>query len=83
VTMVGDRAVVLGGSVTGMFAVSALAEGYREVIVVDRDELIGVREARRGSPQARHINGCWPAGRGRWRTCSRRSPPRWWPPAVR
>jgi len=57
VTMVGDRAVVLGGSVTGMFAVSALAEGYREVIVVDRDELIGVREARRGSPQARHING--------------------------
>ncbi|WJK42559.1 FAD-binding monooxygenase [Solwaraspora sp. WMMA2056] len=54
---VGDRAIVLGGSVTGLFAVSPLAEAYREVIVVDRDELIGVREVRRGSPQARHING--------------------------
>ncbi|MGI5186187.1 NAD(P)/FAD-dependent oxidoreductase [Dactylosporangium sp. CA-152071] len=40
-----------------MFAVSPLAEAYDEVVIVDRDELIGVREARRGSPQARHING--------------------------
>ncbi|WJK42576.1 FAD-binding monooxygenase [Solwaraspora sp. WMMA2056] len=55
--VVGDRAVVLGGSITGLFAAGALAEGYREVIVVDRDALTGVREARRGSPQARHING--------------------------
>jgi len=54
---VGDRAVVLGGSVTGLFAVSPLAEAFREVLVVDRDALIGVREVRRGSPQARHING--------------------------
>jgi 2-polyprenyl-6-methoxyphenol hydroxylase-like FAD-dependent oxidoreductase len=54
---VGDRAVVLGGSVTGLFVVSPLAEAFREVIVVDRDALIGVREVRRGSPQARHING--------------------------
>ena len=55
--VVGDRVVVLGGSVTGLFAASALAEAYREVIIVDRDELIGVTEARRGAPQARHING--------------------------
>jgi 2-polyprenyl-6-methoxyphenol hydroxylase-like FAD-dependent oxidoreductase len=49
--------VVLGGSLTGLFAACALAEGYREVVIVDRDELVGVREARRGAPQARHING--------------------------
>jgi 2-polyprenyl-6-methoxyphenol hydroxylase-like FAD-dependent oxidoreductase len=55
--VVGDLAVVLGGSVTGLFVASALAEAYREVIIVDRDELVGVREARRGAPQARHING--------------------------
>src|SRR5215216_5149809 len=55
--LVGDRAVVLGGSVTGMFAVAALEKSYREVVLVDRDELTGVREARRGAPQARHING--------------------------
>ncbi|MFG3701408.1 FAD-binding monooxygenase [Micromonospora sp. NPDC047620] len=54
---VGERAVVLGGSITSLFATSALSESYREVIVVDRDELLGVREARRGAPQARHING--------------------------
>jgi len=53
----GDRVVILGGSVTGMFAAGALAESYREVIVVDRDQIVGVREARRGAPQARHING--------------------------
>ncbi|MGW4941995.1 FAD-dependent oxidoreductase [Actinoplanes sp. NPDC004185] len=54
---VGDRVVVLGGSITGLFAASALSEAYREVIIVDRDEIVGVREPRRGAPQARHING--------------------------
>jgi 2-polyprenyl-6-methoxyphenol hydroxylase-like FAD-dependent oxidoreductase len=56
-TKVGDRVVVLGGSIAGLFAASALAEGYGEVVLVDRDDLIGVREARRGAPQGRHING--------------------------
>ena len=56
-TNVGGRAVVLGGSLSALFAACALAEGYREVILVDRDDLIGVREARRGAPQAKHING--------------------------
>ncbi|WP_173033327.1 FAD-dependent oxidoreductase [Phytohabitans flavus] len=61
-TLVGDRVVVLGGSVTGMYATSALASSYREVVIVDRDKLVGVREARRGAPQARHINGLLAAG---------------------
>jgi 2-polyprenyl-6-methoxyphenol hydroxylase-like FAD-dependent oxidoreductase len=39
---VGDRAVVLGGSITGLFAASALSEAYREVVLVDRDKLLGV-----------------------------------------
>ncbi|WP_233512649.1 FAD-dependent oxidoreductase [Micromonospora deserti] len=56
-TKVGNRVVVLGGSITALFAASALSEGYREVVLVDRDELLGVREARRGAPQGRHING--------------------------
>jgi 2-polyprenyl-6-methoxyphenol hydroxylase-like FAD-dependent oxidoreductase len=54
---VGDRAVVLGGSIAALFAACALAEGYEQVVLVDRDDLIGVREARRGAPQGRHING--------------------------
>lgn len=54
---VGDRVVVLGGSVTGMFVASGLSEAYSEVVIVDRDKLLGVHEVRRGAPQARHING--------------------------
>ncbi|HEV2376108.1 MAG TPA: FAD-binding protein, partial [Streptosporangiaceae bacterium] len=56
-TKVGDRAVVLGGSLAALFAAKALSEGYDEVVLVDRDDLVGVREARRGAPQAKHING--------------------------
>jgi 2-polyprenyl-6-methoxyphenol hydroxylase-like FAD-dependent oxidoreductase len=54
---IGDRAVVLGGSITGLFAASVLTQAYREVVLVDRDKLIGVKEWRRGAPQTRHING--------------------------
>ncbi len=51
------RAVVLGGSIAGLFAARVLADAYDEVIIVDRDVLVGVAEARRGCPQGRHING--------------------------
>ncbi|MBT2210207.1 MULTISPECIES: NAD(P)/FAD-dependent oxidoreductase [Actinomadura] len=54
---IGNRAVLLGGSIAALFAARALAEGYEEVVLVDRDELVGVREVRRGAPQGRHING--------------------------
>jgi 2-polyprenyl-6-methoxyphenol hydroxylase-like FAD-dependent oxidoreductase len=56
-TKIGERAVVLGGSVAGCYATSPLSEAYREVVIVDRDQVVGVKEARRGAPQARHING--------------------------
>jgi 2-polyprenyl-6-methoxyphenol hydroxylase-like FAD-dependent oxidoreductase len=51
------RAVVLGGSLAGLFAARVLADAYDEVVIVDRDVLVGVTEARRGCPQGRHING--------------------------
>jgi 2-polyprenyl-6-methoxyphenol hydroxylase-like FAD-dependent oxidoreductase len=54
---VGDRAVVLGGSMAGLLAARVLAEAYTEVIVVDRDKLLGVTTARRGVPQGRHVHG--------------------------
>jgi 2-polyprenyl-6-methoxyphenol hydroxylase-like FAD-dependent oxidoreductase len=56
-TKVGDRVVILGGSLAALFAAQALSEGYGEVVLVDRDDLVGVLEARRGAPQAKHING--------------------------
>lgn len=54
---VGDRAIVLGGSMAGLLAATVLAEAYAEVLVVDRDELDGVTGARRGAPHGRHAHG--------------------------
>lgn len=43
---IGDRAVVLGGSIAGMLAAVPLSEVYREVILVDRDDLSGPEPGR-------------------------------------
>ncbi|WP_169944026.1 NAD(P)/FAD-dependent oxidoreductase [Microbispora sp. H11081] len=56
-SLVGNRAVVLGGSMAGLLAARVLADGYAEVLVVDRDRLSGVTTARRGVPQGRHVHG--------------------------
>ncbi|WP_157362257.1 FAD-dependent oxidoreductase [Haloechinothrix halophila] len=52
-----SRAVVLGGSLAGLFAARVLSDAYDEVLIVDRDELVGQDGPRRGCPQGRHING--------------------------
>ncbi|MFI9203465.1 alpha/beta fold hydrolase [Streptomyces sp. NPDC053048] len=51
------RAIVLGGSMAGLFAARVLSESYAEVTVIDRDELTGVTGPRRGVPQGRHVHG--------------------------
>src|SRR5215469_5791232 len=53
---VGDRAVVLGGSMAGLLAARVLSEAYGEVIIVDRDELTEVSATRRGCPQGFHAH---------------------------
>ena len=53
---VGKRAVVLGGSMAGLLAARVLADAYADVVVVDRDTLTGVSDARRGVPQGRHAH---------------------------
>lgn len=55
-TLLGDRAVVLGGSIAGLLAARVLADHYPEVIVVERDELPAGAAHRRGVPQGRHIH---------------------------
>ncbi|MEV6647303.1 FAD-dependent oxidoreductase [Amycolatopsis sp. NPDC051371] len=54
---VGNRAVVLGGSVAGSLAARVLAEFYRDVVVVDRDTVLGVSATRKGTPHTRHAHG--------------------------
>ncbi|MEV6694549.1 FAD-binding monooxygenase [Micromonospora sp. NPDC051196] len=50
------RALVLGGSYGGLFAARVLSDRYDEVLIVDRDRLVGVTGPRRGRPQGRQIN---------------------------
>ncbi|WP_414940371.1 FAD-dependent oxidoreductase [Amycolatopsis sp. cmx-11-51] len=52
----GKRAVVLGGSMAGILAARVLAESYAEVLVVDRDEVLGVDRPRRGAPHTIHAH---------------------------
>jgi 2-polyprenyl-6-methoxyphenol hydroxylase-like FAD-dependent oxidoreductase len=56
-TFIGNRAVVLGASVAGLLAGRLLAESYREVVLVDRDQLSGAAGPRRSAPQGRHAHG--------------------------
>ncbi|MPY91835.1 MAG: FAD-dependent oxidoreductase [Acidimicrobiia bacterium] len=53
---IGDRAVVLGGGMAGLLAARVLAGRYREVVVVDRDDLSGGPAPRRGAAQGRHAH---------------------------
>jgi 2-polyprenyl-6-methoxyphenol hydroxylase-like FAD-dependent oxidoreductase len=51
-----ERAVVLGASMSGLFAARVLAEFYSRVTVVDRDVLPQEPRNRRGVPQGAHIH---------------------------
>lgn len=53
----GDRAVVLGGSMAGVLAARVLAEFYHEVLVIDRDKVLGVSSPRKGAPHTVHAHG--------------------------
>lgn len=62
-TFIGDRAVVLGGSIAGIFAARVLADRYREVVVVDRDRFPTAGRHRTGVPQDRHIHALQTRGK--------------------
>jgi 2-polyprenyl-6-methoxyphenol hydroxylase-like FAD-dependent oxidoreductase len=62
-TGVGDHAVVVGASVSGLLAARALADGFERVTVVDRDTLPGGPTPRDGAPQARQPHALQEAGR--------------------
>lgn len=52
-----ERAIVLGGSLAGLFTARVLADFFARVIIVDRDELSGPNPVRRGLPQSNHLHG--------------------------
>jgi 2-polyprenyl-6-methoxyphenol hydroxylase-like FAD-dependent oxidoreductase len=54
--VVGAHAVVIGGSMTGLWAARVLADGFERVTVVERDRYPAAPGARRGVPQACHVH---------------------------
>jgi 2-polyprenyl-6-methoxyphenol hydroxylase-like FAD-dependent oxidoreductase len=56
-----ERALVLGGSITGLLAARVLAERY-DVTIVERDRLPSGPEHRRGVPHGHHVHGMLPRG---------------------
>lgn len=59
---IGDHAVVLGASMSGLLAARVLADAYQQVTVVDRDRLPERAADRRGVPQGRHAHALLPRG---------------------
>lgn len=57
------HAVVVGGSMAGLLAARALADHFDRVTVLERDRLPDRPDARKGTPQARHIHILLTAGR--------------------
>ena len=56
-TLLGDHAVVIGGSLAGLLAARVLAERFRQVTIVERDPLPDAVAPHKGVPQGRHAHG--------------------------
>ena len=57
-----NRAVVIGGSIAGLLAARVLVDFYKEVIILERDELAEETRPRRGVPHGRHAHGLLAGG---------------------
>src|SRR6266446_3787866 len=58
----GERAIVVGGGVGGLSAARALSDSFRQVVILDRDELPDHATPRRGVPQGRQPHGLLSGG---------------------
>jgi 2-polyprenyl-6-methoxyphenol hydroxylase-like FAD-dependent oxidoreductase len=59
---IGDHAVVLGASMSGLLTARVLADAYQRVTIVDRDPLPERAADRKGVPQGRHAHLLLPRG---------------------
>ena len=50
----GERAIVVGGGLAGLSAARALSDRFRQVVILDRDELPDSPTPRPGVPQGKH-----------------------------
>ena len=61
-TQLGDRAIVVGGGMGGLFSARVLSDHFGEVIVLDRDEEPTTAEPRGTVPQGHHFHVLLPGG---------------------
>jgi 2-polyprenyl-6-methoxyphenol hydroxylase-like FAD-dependent oxidoreductase len=59
---VGQRAVVMGGSISGMLAARVLADFFDEVIIIEADDMPDIKHARKRVPQGQHSHVLLQAG---------------------
>ncbi len=81
--VLGDHAVVLGASMGGLLAARVLADFYRTVTVIERDELPDDPVTRKGVPQGRHRTLFWRVARTSWTSSFPGCSTSWLPPARR
>jgi 2-polyprenyl-6-methoxyphenol hydroxylase-like FAD-dependent oxidoreductase len=53
---VGEHAVVIGASMSGLLGARALSDAYEQVTIIERDELPALGEGRKSVPQGRHAH---------------------------
>lgn len=58
-----DRAVIIGGGIAGLMAAKMLAEFYKEVVIVDKDDFPEQAKNRLGVPQSFQPHRLTPRGR--------------------
>jgi 2-polyprenyl-6-methoxyphenol hydroxylase-like FAD-dependent oxidoreductase len=59
---IGERAVVIGGSMAGLLAARVLAERFGEVSILERDACPTGAQPRKGVPQGQHAHALLPRG---------------------
>ncbi len=52
-----NHAIVIGCSLTGLFAARVLSDHFERVTIIERDPVNDRPESRRGQPQTRHLHG--------------------------
>src|SRR5687767_13769611 len=60
-----ERAIIIGGSMAGLFAAPLLADFYPEVLILERDTLPERAAHRKGVPQGRHAHALLAQGQQR------------------
>lgn len=58
----GEHAVVIGGSMSGLLAGRVLADSFDKVTILERDQVPDAPEPRKGVPQGRHVHTLYGAG---------------------